>query len=102
MGTFRVSNAAVADLESIGRYTQKQWGKVQRRAYLDGLNDQFKVLSLNPALAVERHDFNPPVRISTYEKHLIIYIIDDQGVFIIRVLHQNMNVPTHLFPDSFS
>ncbi len=27
-----------------------------------------------------------------YEKHLVIYVITDEGILIVRVLHQNMNV----------
>lgn len=96
MGAFRVSNAAIADLEDIGRYTQEQWGRGQRVAYLEGLNDQFKALSLNPRLAAERQDFDPPVRIHPHEKHLIVYAIDDAGILIVRVLHQSMNVPARL------
>ncbi len=98
MSVFRVSKAAVADLEDIGRYTQKTWGAKQRRAYLDGLNEQFKALSQTPLIAAERRDFEPPVRIYHHESHLIVYAIDDVDIFILRVLRDRMDVPAQLSP----
>lgn len=49
-----------------------------------------------PEMAAERRDFRPPVRIYHYEKHLIIYVINDSGILIVRVLHQSMDVPAQL------
>lgn len=96
MANFRVSNAAVADLEGIARYTQETWGVEQRRSYLNSVNKQFEVLSKRPRIAPERTDFNSPVRVYHHEKHLIIYVIDDAGILILRVLHERMDVPTQL------
>ena len=96
MPDFRLSKAAQTDVRGIARYTQKEWGRAQRRRYLDGLQEKFEALSLTPRRAAERLDFDPPVRIYPYEKHLIVYVIDDGGILIIRVLHQSMNVPAHL------
>ena len=96
MARFRVSNAAQADIREIGRYTQKQWGKDQRRVYLDGLNDRFLLLANTPLLAAERQTLDPPVRIHPYEKHLIVYVIEEGSILIIRVLHQSMDISTLL------
>ena len=96
MTAFRVSKAAETDIRQIARYTQNQWGAPQRRRYLAGLNDEFKALSLNPEMVAERREFDPPVRIRRYEKHLIVYVIEDSGIIIIRVLHQAMDIPAHL------
>ena len=49
-----------------------------------------------PDMAPERRDFRPPVRIHHYEKHLIIYVIEDSGILIVRVLHQSQDVPAQL------
>jgi toxin ParE1/3/4 len=93
---FRVSRAAEADLRQIARYTEREWGVAQRRRYLSGLNDEFEALSLNPHIAPERGDFDPPVRIRRYERHLIIYVMREADVLIVRVLHQSMDVPSRL------
>jgi len=93
---FRLSKAAQADVRDIARYTQKEWGSAQRRRYLDGLQEKFEALSLSPKISAERKDFDPPVRIHTYKQHIIIYIIEDAGIRIVRVLHQRMNTSAHL------
>ena len=96
MARFRVSRAAQADIREIGRYTQRQWGKDQRRVYLSGLNDTFCLLANKPLLAAERRGFSPPVRIHPYRKHLVVYVVEDGGILIVRVLHQSMDVPAQL------
>jgi len=93
---FTVSKAASTDIRGIARYTQDTWGRDQRRRYLDGLNEKFEVLASMPEMAAERRDFQPPVRIHHYEKHLIIYVITDDGILIVRVLHQSQDVPAHI------
>ena len=96
MAKFRVSKAAQNDMRQIGRYTQEQWGIEQRRLYLEGLNKRFTQLSSNPNISPERTDFEPPIRINPYQKHLILYVLGDQGILIVRVLHENMDVPAQL------
>jgi toxin ParE1/3/4 len=93
---FTVSQAANSDIRSMARYTQDTWGSDQRRRYLHGLNEKFEMLAEIPEMAEERRDFRPPVRIHHYEKHLIIYVIEDGGILIVRILHQNMDVPAQL------
>lgn len=92
MSNFTVSKAANADIRRIARYTQDTWGRDQRQRYLDGLNDKFEVLAAIQEMAAERRDFRPPVRIHHFEKHLIIYVITDNGILIVRVLHQSQDV----------
>jgi len=96
MTLYRVSQAAQADLRSIGRYTQDNWGKGQRRKYLNDLDARFEFIVDNPLLNRERSEFIPPVRILRYEQHLIVYIVDKEGVLILRVLHAAMDVDEQL------
>jgi len=93
---FAVSRAARADIRNIARYTQETWGRDQRRRYLDGLNAKFSRLAAQPEMAAERRDFQPPVRIHSHERHLIIYVITTPGILIVRVLHQSQDVPAQL------
>lgn len=96
MPGFSVSRKAQADIRDIGRYTQERWGGEQRRLYLTGLETRFKSLSDNPLLSAQRREFDPPVRIHRYERHLIVYTETNGDILIIRVLHVSMNVPVQL------
>lgn len=97
MPGFLVSKAAYNDIRDIAAYTQKTWGVVRRRRYLDGLNEKFSILAGMPEMAPERSEFVPPVRISPYEKHLIIYVQQgDAGILVLRVLHRSMDIDAQL------
>ncbi|NKB75788.1 MAG: hypothetical protein GKR96_01795 [Gammaproteobacteria bacterium] len=50
----------------------------------------------SPLLTRERTEFDPPVHIYPHARHLIVYIVEDEQVKIVRVLHENMNVPLQL------
>jgi len=93
---FRVSRAARNDIKNIGRYTQKTYGVDQRRKYLEGLEIKFSFLAKNPDLHPERPTFDPPVRISHYEQHMVVYTTAGDGILIIRVLRSRMDIPTQL------
>ena len=45
MGTFSLTEAAKADLKSIATYTQRRWGKEQRRIYARQFDDAFHMLA---------------------------------------------------------
>lgn len=96
MANYRVSKAAQTDIRGIGHYTQREWGAVQRRKYLSSLEAQLENIAQNPYLAAERRELTPPVRILRHERHLIVYLIQDDEVLIVRVLHASMDVPAHL------
>jgi toxin ParE1/3/4 len=96
MAEFRVSRAARRDIEEIGRYTQEEWGAEQRRKYLAGLDDQLHKIAASPLTAAERAEFTPPVRLYPFGKHMIVYLTDETGVLIVRILHNRMDILSHL------
>jgi len=96
MPSWRVSRKAQQDIRDIGRYTQDRWGSDQRRSYLSGLAECFERLAEMPTLAAERREFDPPVRIHRYGSHLVVYLTDRDGVLVLRVLHESMDVPSRL------
>lgn len=89
---FELSNAALADLESLGGYTQKRYGRDQRKKYLSQLHNCFIQLSKNPHLGHERPDIKPGYRSVVEGKHVIFYRVKDTSIEIIRVLHGYMDL----------
>lgn len=89
MSKFSVSARARDDICSIAIYTQETWGVEQRREYLNGMNAAFERLAEMPLMAPERQDIDPPVRIYRYQRHLIVYVVDDEGILVIRVRHHS-------------
>ena len=64
MPSYRITRKAQSDVRQIGLYTEREWGRPQRRRYLAGLEAKFKFLAAHPLLFAERPELTPPVRIS--------------------------------------
>ena len=89
----QISDPAKRDLVQIGAYTQKEWGKRQKSAYLAGIKARFLDLRDTPGMGTDRRDMNeglPP-----RGKHVIYYRETKRYLVIVRVLHQNMEPARH-------
>jgi toxin ParE1/3/4 len=82
----RLTPQALTDLEGIWRYSAETWSVAQADHYTDELARVFDTIAALPTLARERLEFNPPVRIHTHERHLIVYVLADDHVAVLRVL----------------
>jgi toxin ParE1/3/4 len=78
--------AAAQDVTDIFMYGAREFGIPQAEKYHEGLARIFRFLSDNPFAARERAEFSPPVRIHPFGAHVLIYLTDDAGVLIVRVL----------------
>ena len=88
---YRLAPAAKIDLEEIWRYTATHWNIEQANRYTDALARTFDTLLDMPEIAREREEFNPPVRIHPSARHVIIYRIEEDHLFIIRILAGRQN-----------
>lgn len=84
---YRLTRRAERDV--IDAYTQGAvgFGIDQAERYHEGLAATFRMLADNPHIARERTEFEPPVRLHPYEAHMIVYVIDDRGILVVRILH---------------
>lgn len=87
MPSYRLTVEARNDIASIAEYTINQFGVEQAIVYRDGLMRTFEFLAEFPMMARERTEIKPPVRAHPYKSHLIVYILDDQGVLILGIRH---------------
>ena len=97
MGTFTLTTKAKADLKSIAIYTQRKWGKEQRKIYARQFDCAFHMLSETPAAGnmcnfIKRGYCKLPVN-----SHLVFYrCINDSEIEIVRILHKRMDVRAQL------
>jgi len=96
MPVFLLSAKALEDLKSIGRYTLKSWGREQRNLYLSILDESFHLLAEQPQLGSTRDDIRKGYRVYHVRRHLIFYRQKPTEIEIIRILHDRMNVASHL------
>ena len=87
---------AEQDLIEIWLYTLNEWGEYQADKYLDDLDAAIRLLAEQPLICRERTELNPPVRIHHHAHHLIVYLALEDGVNVVRVLHESMDVDSHM------
>jgi plasmid stabilization system protein ParE len=44
----------------------------------------------------ERNEFTPSVHIHHHAHHLIVFVLSNARIDIVRVLHESMDIDTHL------
>lgn len=84
---YRLKSAAVLDLEGIWSFTAGRWSVEQADEYVSGIVAAIERLAENPAIARERIEFTPPVRIYTHKSHVIIFRDEGDHLSVIRVRH---------------
>jgi toxin ParE1/3/4 len=93
MGSFSLTNAAKADLGNIAKFTERRWGREQRKLYLKGLDDAFRRLADSPMLGVSCDYIAPELRKQPFQSHVIYCdIASTTQILIVRVLHKQMDV----------
>ena len=94
--TYRTTRRCDLDIiEIYGRGVAK-FGVDQAERYHEGLIATFDLLANNPRIARERFELKPPVRLHAYRAHMIVYVIETDGILIVRILHGHQDWERHL------
>jgi len=96
MVAYSLSEKAAEDVSGIYEYTILHFGLEQARTYLLGLQERFEALAVQPDLGLSVDSLAPGLRRSKYESHIVFYFAKVNGVRIVRVLHEAMDVERHL------
>ncbi len=86
-----LTSSAIGDLDGISAEGAVQFGYVQSEFYERRLVEMLDTLASNPYLAVERQASLGPVRLMPCGSHNILYVIENEDVVILRVLHGLQN-----------
>lgn len=95
MPTFRLTAKAMEDLKSIGRFTERKWGREQRNKYLGALDSCFHAIAHQPGIGTTCNYIRKSYRKYHVGRHLVFYRQDDEYIAIIRVLHDSMYIESH-------
>ncbi len=87
---------AEADLADIYRFTLGRWGRKQAIAYVHDLNTVFLGLVDQPTSGQDRSELKQGLRSLQQGSHVIFYRSVTEGIVVVRVLHQSMDVHRHL------
>lgn len=83
--------AAVADLDRVAAEGALRFGFLQSEIYEQELVAMLDTLADHPYLASERQASRNLVRLMPYGSHNIVYIVENEDVVVLRVLHGLQN-----------
>ncbi|WP_117315206.1 type II toxin-antitoxin system RelE/ParE family toxin [Chromatocurvus halotolerans] len=97
MRTFSLTEAAKADLKSIAAYTQRRWGKEQRRVHAKQFDDAFHMLADTLEAGIPCDVIKVGYRKFPIGSHVIFYHpLSETDIEIVRILHKRMDLPRRL------
>jgi toxin ParE1/3/4 len=97
---FRLTPDAEARLEAIGNYTEQNWGYTQREKYLLAMDACFQRLAAKPMQGRERHDLREGLYSYPQGSHVIYYLVRNEYIIIVDILHESMEPGLHMAPVS--
>jgi toxin ParE1/3/4 len=87
---------AEVDIEAIADYTITQWGIEQARHYVGDLRRTIERLAVDGLRRPEEAQLFPGLRRARSGHYFIFYLIDDERVDVIRVLHERRDAMRQL------
>ncbi|HHR5914057.1 TPA: type II toxin-antitoxin system RelE/ParE family toxin [Providencia alcalifaciens] len=96
---YKLSNLAVKDFEGVFEYTLMNFGVRKADEYTKSLHDVLEMISFNPCIGMECTEIAVGVRRHYYSKHVIFYRYRTDDIFVIRILHQQMEPLKHVYID---
>ena len=87
---------AIQDLEEIADFTLEKWGPEQEDVYLKLLEKAFDAISKNPNIGRTYEEVYPGLRRYLAGRHIILYLVSNEAIEIVRVLHHSMDFESHL------
>ncbi|MDR0796508.1 MAG: type II toxin-antitoxin system RelE/ParE family toxin [Tannerella sp.] len=92
-----ISTKAAEDLEQLWQYTYLRWSEQQADKYYNLIIKRIEFIAQHATAGRIMDDVKEGYRYYTVESHIIFYrISEDNTVTIIRILHQQMDIPNRL------
>jgi toxin ParE1/3/4 len=96
VASFDLTEAADRDLTEIYRYSYRSFGPVQADSYLLALEQCFVRLAQFPQLGRSIAHVRSGYFRFEHARHTVFYVRTEDGVRIVRVLHESMDPDRHL------
>ena len=96
MSLIHLSPKAKIDLSGIWDYTYQEWGLEQAENYMQKLWRSMQGLIVDPATSLDIGYVRKGYRKTLIGTHVIFFKLTDDGINVIRILHQKMDFERHL------
>jgi len=87
----KLSAAAAHDIEELLDHSIADFGIHQTENYYDALTRCLVLLGENPELGYVADDIRSGYRRFPHESHVIFYTLEQNDVFVVRILHKRMD-----------
>ncbi len=92
---YKLSNLAAEDFEKIVEYTLLNFGMQKADEYTDDLHRVLLTLSNSPSMGRDCSHLAEQLRRHDHQKHAIFYHLRADDIYIVRILHQQMEPLKH-------
>ena len=100
MPDYVLSNKAESDLTEIYVYSFRAFGEAKDDSYFLGLRDFLQELADNPHLGRSAAYLRTGLFCPRYARHIVFYMAEAAGIFVVRILHDAMDIQRNLSSDS--
>ena len=94
---YKLSSAAITQIEVLVSYTDETFGPNQTAAYIAGLESSFDLLVRFPDIGAAAFEIKPGLRRYRYQSHYIFYTEQGDFIGIEAIVHVNRNIRPDLF-----
>ena len=92
----QLSDRTLQDLISIEEYSITTWGKRVATRYMSDVEAALQRISDNPGLLREEPNLHGFLYFYRVNKHLLVCDIQPKAIFVLTVMHANMDIPERL------
>jgi toxin ParE1/3/4 len=96
MASYTLTGAAAADINQIVKDSIARWGRLRGEKYFRALCDSFQRLAEFSDIGSDAGDIRPGYMKMRSGGHVAFYRKTDDGIVIVRVLHERMDFEQHL------
>lgn len=96
MADYELSNKADADLTEIYIFSYQRFGEAKADAYLQAIEKRFLMLAEQPLLGHRIDRIHKGYFRFEHASHSIFYKLKEDGITVVRVLHQSMDTERHV------
>ncbi len=92
----KISKRASSDLEEIYIYGCINFGEDKANEYANLIKDRLYMICDNPEIGRLDTKVNPAIRRFEIEHHIVFYDIENENIFVVRLLHKSTDYIHHL------
>ena len=102
MSGYKLTPLAEQDYYNILDFTLEKWDYPQYKKYRDILRNAFARIAKMPLLGKHREELPPQYYSYHVGRHMIFYRVAEEGIEIVRILHDRMDFKRYLSGDEES